>query len=507
MKKYSMIVVDDEQKARKMILSAVDWQKLNVEVCLEAEDGFSALKILQEKSPDIMILDIKMPGMSGMELLGEMRKRGLKCKIIVSSGYSDFEAARAFLKSGMVRGYLLKPADADQLTEMIADCVDKLEEESYALSAKRDLQKAQCSIHLSKVRDAIFGLSDEMGEQTDCIQQKGVHALIAVASACSGGKKLKDALSKYVGKSGLFHVFRGAVPGMAVMYFEYPHGKEFDEMPAMIERIALLEDCKIGRGRDCMCGYDLGISYAEALFACESGSFIDKNVITMEDIDNVTLNEDDARMLRSLMDNRDRERIEAFLNGIARKYMIRYTYFGKDIAVGTPNIEMIKAYLVRILGSVLMYDENFNAAAIYSAATCEELVTAACNVLLSYMDADDDASVKKRNLIAQAKVYIESHYGEKLTLKSTADAIYLCPSYLSRLFSEVSGETFVEYVTSVRVSRAMEFLLNREFKIYEVAELVGYRNVKHFIRVFKEKTDMTPSQYREKHIFDAALED
>lgn len=133
MKKYSMIVVDDEQKARKMILSAVDWQKLNVEVCLEAEDGFSALKILQEKSPDIMILDIKMPGMSGMELLGEMRKRGLKCKIIVSSGYSDFEAARAFLKSGMVRGYLLKPADADQLTEMIADCVDKLEEESYSI--------------------------------------------------------------------------------------------------------------------------------------------------------------------------------------------------------------------------------------------------------------------------------------------------------------------------------------------------------------------------------------
>jgi two-component system response regulator YesN len=94
MNRYSVLVVDDEHLAREHILNTVEWDKLNISTLFEASNGYDALDIIREHHPEIIVLDIKMPGINGVEVLALMQQEGLSAKVIISSGYSDFEAAQ-----------------------------------------------------------------------------------------------------------------------------------------------------------------------------------------------------------------------------------------------------------------------------------------------------------------------------------------------------------------------------------------------------------------------------
>jgi two-component system response regulator YesN len=506
---YSLIIVDDETSARKMIRASVDWLRMNIRHCFEAADGFSALRIIREKSPDIMILDIKMPEMSGIELINRMKKENLNAKVIISSGYSDFGAAQKLIKSGMVMGYLLKPIDGDFLTETLTECIEKIDDERYASRAVEDLMRARKFIRRRVVRDAIYGRAEELD---DSIFSEWVAKGMCVAIAAVKGNvmQFKYCCEKFIMQGGLSDVFCGEIPNTVVMYFESSLEKMYEEALELCSRIAEDLGCVIGLGRECKSRYDLNISYAEAVFACESRSFIERRVITLSDIDSRLHDNEDEDIcgLKSIMAGGNTERVEGFLRSLVERCRIRLPYMGIDLAIGKPDMGMMKAYMARLFKRAFSADENANISTIYSARTSEELINIAKSIAVQCMEVSEDGcTLRKRNLVAHAKEYIKKYYADRITLETVANAIYICPSYLSRLFSEVGGCTFVEYVTLVRVEKAKEFLIKREYKIYEVAEMVGYHNVKHFIRVFKDVTRMTPSQFREEHIFDKAFQD
>lgn len=125
-KEYAMLIADDEPAARTYALSQIDWKRLAITSLYEADNGRDALKIILEKRPDIMILDIRMPEMDGVELLEELCQRKIEISVIGLSGYSDFDAARKMLSSGKVVEYLLKPVSADALFEAVTKCQEKL---------------------------------------------------------------------------------------------------------------------------------------------------------------------------------------------------------------------------------------------------------------------------------------------------------------------------------------------------------------------------------------------
>ena len=125
---YSLLVVDDEAISREHVLRDIRWEKLDVKELYEASGGLAALDLIRRHHPDIMILDLRMPEVDGLKVLETMREEKLEVQVIALSGYSDFEAARAMLASGLVVEYLLKPASEDRMFEAVYKCVERIEE-------------------------------------------------------------------------------------------------------------------------------------------------------------------------------------------------------------------------------------------------------------------------------------------------------------------------------------------------------------------------------------------
>ena len=128
MSNYSLLVADDEEIPRRHILEDISWDTLNIRPLYQASTGWEALALLLKHQPDILILDIRMPGLSGLQLLDELVLRHSSTKVITLSGYSDFEAARKMLSSGMVVEYLLKPASEDELFEAVFKCIERIDQ-------------------------------------------------------------------------------------------------------------------------------------------------------------------------------------------------------------------------------------------------------------------------------------------------------------------------------------------------------------------------------------------
>lgn len=122
------MVADDEAIPRRHILEDISWDTLNIRPLYQASTGWEALALLLKHQPDILILDIRMPGLSGLQLLDELVLRRRSTKVITLSGYSDFEAARKMLSSGMVVEYLLKPASEDELFEAVFKCIERIDQ-------------------------------------------------------------------------------------------------------------------------------------------------------------------------------------------------------------------------------------------------------------------------------------------------------------------------------------------------------------------------------------------
>ena len=278
-REYKMIVVDDETAARQYALKQIEWERLSITALFEAENGIDALEIIESLKPDIMILDIRMPGMDGVALLEELCRRKYDISVIGLSGYSDFDAARKMLSSGKVVEYLLKPVSADALFEVVTRCLEK------------------------------------------------------------------------IGEREQLHLLHNAAGASAPM------------------RI---------------------------------------NLGTQEDGE----------------ENEDRD--------------------GSAQAPLPPEVNGRKGAVVRL-----------------------------------------------------AREYIDSHYGEKLTLEQIAARVYINPSYLSRIFTEVEGIGLNKYLQKIRIEKAKELLQNPAYKVYEVADLVGYPNFQHFLKIFKKLENTTPSKYRE----------
>jgi len=159
MEEYKLLIVDDELLVREHMANILDWNRLGISQILEAANGYEAIELVKQHAPQIMILDIKMPEMDGMQLLEHIKVLDVEIQIIVSSGYSDFEAARRMLSMGQVVDYLLKPVGADMMFEAVCKCIANLEEKQQREELFKDLEGARNTLRKTRIRDLLFGLS------------------------------------------------------------------------------------------------------------------------------------------------------------------------------------------------------------------------------------------------------------------------------------------------------------------------------------------------------------
>ena len=401
---YKVFFVDDEASMRTGIRESIDWDKAGFTLAGEAPDGEMALSLMQDIMPDILLTDVRMPFMDGIELARRTRKTMPWIKIVILSGHDEFEYAKQAITIG-VEDYLLKPVTSGQLIETLNEIAGRIEQEKERLRSVEELIEGTRRARAEKL------LSDML----------------------YGGISAGDALAM-AGELGL--------PVAADCYL------------AMQAEI-FLSPGESYNARECALGVLDG--WENAMFF---GQGPDRVVCVLKGTDPAALEEDAYTCAQAV-------KYEAERNGPC------------SVAVA--------------IGSIVTEIERWPDSLADADAARRSMGLDGRRQIAGTAVAGS----KYGEVIQKAQEYIRKNYSEQdISLHSVAKEVNISPNHFSTIFSQETGETFICYITRVRLDRAKALLRTTQMRTSEIGYEVGYNDTHYFSYVFKKNTGMTPKEYR-----------
>jgi len=522
-----ILLVDDEILVRESIRDNVDWEGEGFLFCDEAPDGEMALPLIESHQPDILITDIKMPFMDGLELARIVRQKYPHIKIVILSGHDEFEYARSALRLGITE-YCLKPVGSAELLNTLKSIaarideerrhLDRLAEMESLLEASRDLR---CQKLLSDLCTGLISTPEALHlAATLGVDLTASHYVVAITEVLhpDGGRAETTAppvrdISR--------RIVSGLSPFAAVL--SYPRSRtetvwvlKGDREKALREGLRLLEEELVPRAESaCGCEIIAGAGslqrrlhgiHASYLVAEEEKTYrklIRANFRQMEKSgvpgENVWL--DRNRFLEFLKIGNKTE-LDAFITSFASElkridwHANMYGYFLLNDLTLTAlhasqdlirDAETMERRYREWQKSIQLIRSHENA--------CDYVKRLAAQIL----DWREETADRYGPILEKAKRFIQTHYDRyDLSLQQAAEHAGVSPSHLSKIFSQGTGITFIEYLTRTRIRKAMELLLTTGLKSYEVAYRVGYNDAHYFSSLFKKMTGMTTKEFRKR---------
>lgn len=501
-----VLIIDDEPIVREGLKTIIEWENYGFHVCGEAVNGKDGWIKINEYRPDLIIVDMKMPVMDGIELIEKIRREGRDVKIIILSGYSSFEYARKAVALG-AEGYLLKPVDEDELTELIARVRDKIIEErkiKELLNETIGLTKERL-IEKLITNEVNWDTLNQMNEKVQLGFPWEMYQVLLLEMNQQGEPKLRDLIESYVHARKLGFVFSiNGKTGILCRNLDF----QKDPAPLMdfyneIKRMAGIE-LLIAVGTAVTQLKDIPVSYEEANQLLQRKFLYGPHgVITRGNVGKEAIKDKDEELdleqiqeaLYIAVKHHQKEKIEFLLDDVKMHHQLHFT---------TP--EAVKAYYGSLYGNIirkLMEDkqrfldnpmkEEAVLAQIYGMGTLHQLdqfMKEQFLQLSDLIDSNDPAAV-----IDQAIEYIQRNYYKDLKLENLARIFNYNSAYLGKLFKKHTGMSFNRYLDTVRMEKA-KFLLEQGLKVYEVSQRVGYANIDYFYKKFKSYTGRPPSDYK-----------
>ena len=538
MNEIKVFLVEDEMVIRRGIKNSIDWEKEGYIFCGEASDGELAYPMIIKEKPDILITDIRMPFMDGLELCKLVKKELPNIKILILSGYDEFDYAKEAIRLGVTE-YLLKPISSGKLLEALNWVSESIRRE------KED-------------KDLVRKYMEEMRENTEHEKQKFFEQMIAgnlsMADALETGKKYEMNLSAGMYNLLLFRFTLGEEnrkSGELLGEAEYAIEKlterleyvfEFqrdvegwafllmaDNEEQMSERVKeLSKDLEEimknystiayfgGIGQPVARLRELEESFREAERALAARFTMELNrIISVEDIrmaQNVdTL--DDIEITSFGEIEKTRTMLEKFLNNGAEDEIDEFV----DVYINELPEENLKSVLMRqyiimdayivmmsfcekiegIEGEMQAQSEELKNS-MKTIQTLEEIKNYIRMLLKKIIGVRDTISGRRySDIIEIAKDQIRKTYmSDEISLNTIAAEVGMSPSYFSSIFSKEMGKTFVEYLTEIRMDRAKELLMCSSMKTSEIGYEVGYKDPHYFSYIFKKTQNCTPKEFR-----------
>ena len=538
MNEIKVFLVEDEMVIRRGIKNSIDWEKEGYIFCGEASDGELAYPMIIKEKPDILITDIRMPFMDGLELCKLVKKELPNIKILILSGYDEFDYAKEAIRLGVTE-YLLKPISSGKLLEALNGVSESIRRE------KED-------------KDLVRKYMEEMRENTEHEKQKFFEQMIAgnlsMADALETGKKYEMNLSAGMYNLLLFRFTLGeenrksgellreaeyAIKKLTERLeyvFEFQRGVEgwafllmADNEEQMSERVKeLSKDLEEimknystityfgGIGQPVARLRELEESFREAERALAARFTMELNrIISVEDIrmaQNVdTL--DDIEITSFGEIEKTRTMLEKFLNNGAEDEIDEFV----DVYINELPEENLKSVLMRqyiimdayivmmsfcekiegIEGEMQAQSEELKNS-MKTIQTLEEIKNYIRMLLKKIIGVRDTISGRRySDIIEIAKDQIRKTYmSDEISLNTIAAEVGMSPSYFSSIFSKEMGKTFVEYLTEIRMDRAKELLMCSSMKTSEIGYEVGYKDPHYFSYIFKKTQNCTPKEFR-----------
>ena len=535
--RHNILIVDDEQLIRQGLRARIEYLGIDVDEIFEAENGLMALRLQEEHPIDVVITDIRMPDMDGLELIQEMQKKNNQIKFVVLSGYAEFSYAETAIRLG-VKAYLLKPVSNDDLKAAFDKAYKEMEQTASVrqeVQMKKRMDREKQVYQQEKALNALFSS-----------QEAGVVTREQLCKLCGYDEKMWAGGAESVLYLAILHINKES--------FEHQRFRPVDHELVRFMIRNIFEEIQA----PCEKLLVNSLSDTRQMYGIFIGD--DKKKLRME-VERIYLR------MRSVLEkkmgiyltigvSRCRSQLEGKETSEARqalKQRIIYgkanIYFYEDIRIlgeqefpvsqlhlleqyiehneifKVKNLvqeifseELVKkygsAYLrimwIRILNLLLHHYERRgrNAAEIEKMLqnynlldriqSLQEIRQKIIEMVMECVSTESVADANARSKIQMAIGYIQEHVAENLTVNVLAEHYGMSPNYFSSMFKKEMSRSAVNYITELRINQARELLYHSELSVVDISKKVGYEDSQYFFRVFKKYLGMTPLQYREE---------
>ena len=515
---YTIVIADDEVALRQAMIKRIDWKTIGFEVIGEAENGVEALELVERLEPDLLLTDIKMPFISGINLARKVREIRPAMQIAFLSGYDDFSYAQQAIKYNIIK-YLLKPISSKELTKELIDIKEKMDAINQSFVSSFEVDQQQLLVErllMPLVLDSDFVIDEKQREHESSLNQEAVQ--LEVRASLEEKTKYLVMVIRYFDKRGQNITSRNHLPGIKGIVKKYLRfgsfysGKKIitlltgqsweiekyvniivNEIVQSSERI-LCADCYIGLSSINDSLMKTNLLYSEAMSAVEYGQGSKRNINFIGDIKRT-----------SMICYEDVDKIELYLSSIFVMFI--------DQGATRADIDLL---MIRIISSTcaLVYSvcDAKSSALFFNKASELSSIFNKHSFNEKRMDLIEFCLLSKSLIKKQKKMnsevicdelmeIINNEYGnEELSLGVVSDRLHVSISYLSSLVKKNMGETFITLLTNKRMEVAKDLVLYSSAKVLEIAYKCGYSDQHYFSYCFKKQYGVSPNKMREQNM-------
>ena len=517
--KYRIVLADDEPFILRGIKKMVDWDKLNAIVVGQAENGEDLLNIIEELEPDIVVSDISMPGLTGLDVLKKLHNSNKKTKVIFLSAFQEFEYAKKAIKFGAVE-YILKPVEKDELHQAILEAEKQIYKERYGIGDEfLEVKSGNEEEGIKKDNGQIEARACEEYVKKNQLQNVklkfvSICFMIHPEDTFNNDKNrlelMKFSVFNYIKElvetkkmgfgfrrddkscSGIF-VLKGSNPKLEVsemvIYLKSKLKQHYQQ------RVVT----GIGQIIEDVTGFES--AYKTANWASQLYYFTREENIKYWEVEYCyrTSFEDYSKAFRSFLNRllSNDEDVYVYLEECLQA--IENIHFGNRYAAENRSISMIwELYKELMKYKKLEKNDKYRYEKIVE--QCGE-----CKTFLqlkkktkSFIEEIIATMSDEKDAIRVVKQYIEENYANNISLSDASDLVYMNRYYFSSFFKKETGENFKSYLTRVRMKEAMRLLQTTDMKTYELSNAVGYKDVTTFTEKFKNIYGASPAAYKKR---------
>lgn len=523
---YSVFLVDDEPIVLEGIRTTIDWETSGFTFAGEATDGEIALSMINEIKPDILITDIKMPFMDGIELAAAIKKTQPWIKIIILSGHDEFDYAKKAISIG-IEDYILKPFTSEEILSSLNKAATQIDAERKQRSDISRMQsELKSSEHLIQ-KEFLSGLvhgNIDMSSLMQKSQELGLDLLsryykILISRIESSTKNIQNRDMV----CSLINSYTSSWQN-TICFFEQKKylicickgsdSKELEEniyqIADSIEHIVMQNpDCTaitaIGKTVEHLASIPESFEDAQKIIELNKGSNITQ-IINSDDI-----SQDESSLLQFKENDPMVERLKyAVKNDISiiieesltliknnpGQFQFIASYLLADLIFAVSKlVENLGGNMQEIKPEFLQ--RNFIDSAVQNETLFSQKLEAILSFALEYRDSK--ITGKYGDVILKAKKYIDEHYSnQNTTLTTVAEEVCLSPNHFSTIFSQECKITFIEYLTNVRIENAKRLMKQTDMKGYDIAYECGFSDPHYFSYIFKKNTGLSPREFKAK---------
>lgn len=529
---YRLIIVDDEQIVLDGLKFLIEDTLEDIEVVATASSGREAIAVCENNNPDIVLMDIKMPGINGLEAIEAIKKRHVDTRFVIISAYEQFEYAKQAVELG-VCDYILKPINPkkvkDVLNSIKNDIFIERNQRLREIENKEKLKKIIPILEHAFIYSLLLNTDyrDELNKYQDLFEAKKRKGYVMVIEFGEGKHpNLHNKIGTGIIGQSIYLKVQSAIKykckcivgpiiinQITVLVYENQTESEYEQRIKAFEladsiynSIKKLVDSNIYIGiGSCYALEKCKNSLEEAMFSLNR--ITDENIVHINDISQknnsnddytyIDIKEDETHIIK-LLEIGDKERLvnemKTFFNKVKKKF------HGDIVEVRNTILELMVmvlscSYRNELQDQIVGYSSYLNELnSLDSIVSIQNWCLRKVSYIVEQVQSKKDKHISR--VVLNAKKYIDEHLNEDLNLIDISKEVSVSPQYFSKIFKNEIGQSFVEYVRKKRIDIAKELLKTNKYSVKEICYKIGYNDPNYFSRLFKKLVGVSPTEYR-----------